>query len=123
MKTLRQYDAGVTLRLPVRDQDDAVVDLTGSETATVLLEAPSGHRKAFAATIDAGLDLVQYITTASDFDEFGVWKLQAKVLGPSYDVRSHVVLLEVQSNIDAPRLVLRPTPAAVNLYGPPVTRA
>ncbi len=115
MKALRQYDAGVVLKIPLRDQDDEIIDLDGTETAWFLLEAPSGHRKRFAATVDETTETIEYTTETLTFDEWGTWRLQAEVIGTGYHVRTAVLLLEVQSNLDAPRLVLRPDPAMLVL--------
>lgn len=106
----------------VRDQDDRQLDLDGTEEAWLLAEAPSGHRKRFVASVDAATDTVVYVTQENDFDEWGSradpWRLQVELVGASYHVRGRVELLEVQPNLDTPRIILRPDPAVVYLHAP-----
>lgn len=82
-----QHHVGETpiLRFTVRDQDDAVVDVSsasGAGTKLVLMRKPDGTILSKTATFTTtGTDgKVQYQVLTSDFDAQGEWEVQAKVI-------------------------------------------
>lgn len=89
MTEIRLGDIGVSLRITVKDQDDAVVDLS-SATVSFLVEKPGGSIATFTASnVTDGTDgLVEYITESGDIDEVGIWTLQVKVVIGSTTYRS-----------------------------------
>lgn len=127
MQKIRQYDVGVVFALPVRDQDDQIVDLDGSETGTLYLESPSGRRKTRAATIDPATDSLVYISQALDFDEWAPasrpWRIQGRVqsISPAFDISTTVLLLEVEPVLRAPILVIDAIPAKCQVFVPEPT--
>jgi hypothetical protein len=118
VRWLQQYDTGVPIAVLVEDAGGATIDLSGSATGFLLLEAPSGRRKRFAGTVDATAKTVTYVTQPLDLDEWGDWRLQAEVIASSFHVRTAVTPLQVRSNLDSPQLVLRPDPCILVLGAP-----
>jgi len=108
VRSCQQFDAGLEVGLLVLDQDGQPEDLSDVASAVVLLESPTGRRKQRDAIVDVPGSRVLYRSQALDLDEWGEWRLQARLLGPDYDVRTRVQLLLVHPNADAPELVVRP---------------
>jgi hypothetical protein len=56
---------------------DVGVDVSGAVSAKMIFSSPSGD--VFSRTASTSGNAVQYTTTSLDFDESGVWTLQAFV--------------------------------------------
>jgi hypothetical protein len=118
VRGLQQYDVGAVVRVYVQDAGGATVTLDGTETATLLLELPSGRRKQFDATVDVDAQAVVYVTAPGDLDEWGDYRVQAYVASSDYDVRSAKAIMPVRSNLDAPRWFVQLEPAEMFLFAP-----
>jgi hypothetical protein len=106
MRSLQQYDRGVVISIPVRDDDGTALTLDGTETAFLHLESPTGRRKRLDAITDVAAQAVRAVTAEMDLDEWGDWRVQSEVQTTNYCVRGSPTLLRVGSNLDLPRLVI-----------------
>ena len=74
MVCIRKNDSGTAFRISITEAG-APVDVSAATIPTVLLRSPWGSYSSHTATINSGA--IQYITTGSDFDCPGVWRIEA----------------------------------------------
>lgn len=102
---LRLGDVGTLIEVIVLDKD-GVVDLSFSPTKEFYFGRPgSGFFVRPAQFVTDGTDgRLVYALAAGDLDEVGVWRLQARVVLPTFpgDFRTEIGEFCVEPNIDTP---------------------
>ena len=82
MSVLRKGDVGVIFRNTVKDQDDAVVDISSATTNQIKITKPDGT--VFVATAvftDDGEDgQHQFVTTSEVLTQVGVYKITSYII-------------------------------------------
>jgi hypothetical protein len=80
-KYIQAGAVGMAITLTVRDQDEAIVDLTTATTAQIILRPPQGFALTKTATVvsPATDGKVRYVTEAGVLGAPGKWKAQAFV--------------------------------------------
>ena len=81
LDVLRYGDVGNIIELTIKDEDEAVVDVSTATIKRITFRKPNGARIVRTATFtNTGSDgKVQYITVAGDVDAIGTWEAQAYV--------------------------------------------
>jgi hypothetical protein len=94
-------DVGTVFRLEVRDQDDAIVDVSGATTMNITFKKPSGTTavKTAVHATDGTDGLIQYITVSGDIDEAGVWQYQGFIDLPAWEGHTLPVAFPVRRNL------------------------
>ncbi len=97
-KIARIRDSGVPLIVEVTE-DGVAVDISAATTTEILLRRPRGGTKREAATFTTdGTDgKVEFTTDATTLDTVGIWEVQARIVTPSFDIRTEADTLEVQA--------------------------
>lgn len=94
---IHKNDIGTTFKLTVKDEDDAVVDVSSASTKDILIEKPDASvlTKTSSFTTDGTDGIIEYSTISGDIDAIGKYKIQGKVIlsGSTYytDVKTFVV--------------------------------
>lgn len=92
---------GLTIRVTVKDQDQAPVDLTATTVRKIYLRRPNGRVSTFdASLVGPGTNgVMAYVTVAGDLDIHGDWTIQARVTtGTTLDYFSEVQPFRVAEN-------------------------
>jgi hypothetical protein len=81
-KYIQAGAVGMAITLTVRDQDEAIVDLTTATTTQILLKPPQGFAITKTATVvsPSTSGQVRYVTEAGVLGVPGRWKAQAFVV-------------------------------------------
>ncbi len=101
-------DVGTILRITVKDENDAVVDISaavGAGAKQLYFEKPETNSTVIKdAEFDSdGTDgKLKYTVVVDDLDEQGTWKIQAKIDLGGGSWRSDVGTFEVYKNIEEP---------------------
>lgn len=93
-------DSGVQFKITISD-GSATKDISYAETKQFIFRKPSGTTLTKTAIFDTnGTDgVLKYTTVATDLDEVGIWKLQARVAATGNDKRSDVTTFKVVENM------------------------
>lgn len=73
---------------------DCEEDISSATSLQILAKKPSGAIVTWNATLE-GISVLKYITQAGDLDQAGTWKLQAKVVMPSWSGRGETLEVRV----------------------------
>ena len=89
------------LRATVKDQDGAVVDVSGATTLEIKLKKPSGttNTRSAVLTTDGTDGRIQYQVAAGEFDEIGEWQRQARVVVATRPYSSDIERFPVERNL------------------------
>ena len=95
-------DVGTSVRLTIRDQDNAVVDLSSTSARTIFLVKPNGQVLTKTAVLVGGGTggIMEYVSISGDFDLPGHWKAQGKVVNASGTWNSSVISIPVLPNVN-----------------------
>lgn len=90
---------GVNIQLTIRDENDAIKDISTATTKEIILEKPNGSTvtKTASFVTNGGDGKIHYVTLANDLDQASLWKVQAHIVTPLYDLRStlgHMIVLK-----------------------------
>lgn len=98
---IRVGDIGTVFILTVKDQDDAVVDISGASTKQIIFREPDDTAvvKTAAFTTDGTDGKMQYTTVADDLDQVGEWQHQGKVVIGSGTWKTDIEKFKVYSNL------------------------
>lgn len=93
-------DVGIAIG-GILKRNGTVVDLSTATTLNIRVEKPSGATATWGAstTTDGTDGAWRYVTSASDLDESGTWKIQLAVITASSDYKSRVGTFEVFANL------------------------
>lgn len=74
-------DVGTILELTIKDQDNAIVNISGATILKIKLRKPSGSLLDKTAVLSTnGTDgKLRYTTIAGDLDQSGEWRMQAYI--------------------------------------------
>ena len=77
----RVGDYGITITATIVDQADAVVDVSGASSKSILLTDPAGNTSSHTAsfTTDGTDGKIYYVLASGDLDEAGTWKYAGEV--------------------------------------------
>lgn len=96
-------DIGTALRCTVRDENNAVVDLSTATVLQIKLLKPDREEVIHTGALytDGTDGILQYVTTsADDLDQVGIWKLQGIVTFSASDThKSNIKSFLVEPNI------------------------
>lgn len=99
--TVHVGDVGTPIRLTIKDEKGAVVDVSAATTKEITIESPHGeaavHPAAF--TTDGTDGKIEYVTVAGDIHEAGTWSRQGYVVLPSGEWRTAVLPFDVEDNL------------------------
>jgi len=75
-------DIGTSFEVTLLDENNVAVDVSSAITKELIFMSPLTKRMdKTAAFVSTGVDgKIKYVTVASDLDEPGPWKLQAKIV-------------------------------------------
>ncbi len=99
---IHQDNIGTVFRFAIRNQDDAVVDLSSASLLEIRFRKPDRTTilvKTATLVTDGTDGLIQYVTIAGDLDTSGPWTRQARVTIPAGDFWSEVIAFQVEDNI------------------------
>lgn len=99
---LQENDEGTRITLVVRDDDLAIVDISGATTLTFKFHNPSGTLTEKTGTLsDDGTDgKMYYDTDAAFITPDGNWKLQGYVVTPGGKWHTEIFDFLVNSNLE-----------------------
>lgn len=96
-------DIGTILRLTIRDQDKAAIDVSGATTKQIILRKTdqSTTLTKTASNFSDGTDgIIQYTTVSGDLTPAGPWKIQGRiVLSGGADFRTEIKDFDVIGNL------------------------
>lgn len=94
-------DIGTVFQATVKDQDSAVVDISGATTKQIIFELPDGTNleKDASLTTDGTDGKMEYATILGDLSEAGLWKSQGYVVLATGEWRSDIQRFEVMPNL------------------------
>ena len=77
---------GLSIVMPITDQDGDVVDISAATVKTISLKKPDATITNYAAEFytDGTDGLLKYETVQGDLDTKGIWEAQASVTHPLY---------------------------------------
>jgi len=86
---VHQNDFGTIFRITISDGDDSV-DISSATTKQITFRKPDGTVVTqTAAWYTDGTDgILQYTTVDGDLDTVGFWKIQARIIMPTWNGRS-----------------------------------
>jgi hypothetical protein len=98
---IHKNDIGTTFRITIKDEDDAVVDLSSATTKEILFLKPSGSllRKTASLYTDGTDGKIQYTTVSGDLDTIGKWRLQSYIVTGGNYWHSDLYKFHVYENI------------------------
>lgn len=73
-------DTGTTIKITVMDESGKVVTLDGIAQVALYLRSPSGVVGLLEPEVDEQNNHLLYTTNGSEFNEPGIWTLQARVV-------------------------------------------
>jgi hypothetical protein len=90
MSTPHVNDFGTTFQITLTDADGVAVDVSSATTKQILFEKPDGTALTkIAAFLTDGTDgIIQWIATAGVLVDFGLWKIQGRVLAAGFQYSS-----------------------------------
>lgn len=82
MQEIRLGDVGTAIRGTIRDEDDAIVNISSATTKLFYLRKPSGTivSKTAVFTTDGTDGKMQYVLQSGDIDTVGRWEVEAYVV-------------------------------------------
>ena len=98
---IRENDIGTALRGTIKNQDDAVVDISTATVRYIILHTPNGDKltKTAALVTDGTDGKLQYITTSGVLTPIGWWKLQGYVKIGTSEYYSDIHRFQVHGNL------------------------
>lgn len=88
---IHMFDVGTTIQVTIVE-DGVAVDISSATTQEIILKSPKGIIKTKPSSfLTNGSDgIIKYLSIITDFDEEGVWRIQAHVvlLAPTGDWKS-----------------------------------
>lgn len=94
-------DLGTKFIVTVKD-GDSVIDVSGATTKNIIFKKPSGTKVTAAASFetDGTNGVISYITTGTELDEAGTYKIQAHVvLSAGNEFHSDISTFKVYRNL------------------------
>lgn len=80
-------DVGTIFKIKIVDDDSVAIDISDATTKQIIFLKP-GRRASVTQTATFTTDgtdgYIEYQTVADDLDKAGLWKIQGKVIGPTY---------------------------------------
>lgn len=97
MTEARKNDVGVVIELTIKDQDNAVIDLSSASTLQIKLTKPKGTvlTKTASLSTDGTDGKMRYATVSDDLNEVGVWEAQAYIVIGSSQYHSTILKFHV----------------------------
>jgi hypothetical protein len=91
---------GAEIILTVRDQANAILDISTATTKEIIFRKPDGTTVTKTAVfVSNGTDgKVKYTTVSNDLDQVSVWKMQARIVTPTMDARTTLATMAVLKN-------------------------
>lgn len=98
---IHQNDVGTIFLVTIKDENDAVVDVSTAITKNLIFKKPDGTIETRAASfVTDGTDgQIKYITVSGDLDTHGAWSLQAFVDFGSTEWYSDISKFKVYPNL------------------------
>jgi len=93
-------DVSTNLQVTIKESGTAI-DISAATQTSLLLTKPSGTLVQWTAAFvtDGSNGQIDYDTSSGDFDEVGLWRLQAYVVSPTWTGYSDVQIVQVHANI------------------------
>lgn len=84
---------------------DTKSDLSEATTLQLKVRKPSGSKVTWTGTLGSMNELgeyttIRYVVQDGDWDEVGIWKLQAKVVTPSWSGRGNTVTFKLEADFE-----------------------
>jgi len=101
---IRVGDIGTTFILTIKDQDDAVVNVSSSSVRKITFNKPDGTAVSKGAdfTTDGSDGKIQYTTILSDLNLAGEWQMQGRVIVGTNTWRTDIQKFSVFENLTEP---------------------
>ena len=98
---IRKSDIGTVFRGTIKDQDNAVVDVSGATTKTIILLKPDGTSISKAASFytDGTDGILKYTTVDGDISMCGKWRIQWYVVIATGEWRTNTITFKVYDNL------------------------
>ena len=79
---IHKGDIGTVFQLTIKDQDDAVVNLSTATTKKILIKSSNNSisEKTGEFLSDGSDGIIKYTTIENDISKIGIWSIQAKVI-------------------------------------------
>lgn len=94
-------DVGTAFTITVKDEDDAVVDISSASTLQIIFKKPDGSTLVKTATLSGdGTDgKMEYTTVSGDLDDDGTWEIQGFVDLGSTSFYTNISTFKVYRNL------------------------
>jgi hypothetical protein len=98
---IHKNDVGTVFNVTIKDQSNAIVDISAATTKQIIFTDPEGTDVAKTATFNTdGTDgKINYVILVDDLDLVGLWKMQAKVITPAGTWHSNITEFNVLDNL------------------------
>lgn len=93
-------DIGTSFRATIKE-DDVAVPINDATTKEFVFQPPDGISITKTASFytDGSDGIIQYLTVDGDMNVSGLWKLQARIVTPTWNGRSDMVEFKVFDNL------------------------
>ena len=78
---------------------DVGLDISAATITQIYYRKPGGDGGSWTAVIESGNTSISYTSLSGDFDEVGVWKLQAHVVTPSWTQNGEIANVNVRPSL------------------------
>src|SRR5687767_13585106 len=94
-------DFGTIFQFEIKDEDDAVVDVSTATTREIVFKKLTGDiLSKTASLVNAGTDgLVKYVIASGDIDTVGQWRVQGRVILSGKQFSSDIHTFKVFENL------------------------
>lgn len=102
MSEIHQGDIGTVFKVRIiNDITGDAVDVSSATEKTITFRKPdkTAVEKTATFSTDGSDGYIQYSTIAGDLDQIGLWKLQARVVSPTFTNNSETDSFEVKKNL------------------------
>jgi len=80
-------EVGRNIDITCADDSGTAEDISSSTSVSVLAKSPGGTVTSIAGTMPGGTGVIRITTTSTTFVTPGVWSLQPRAVGATFDLR------------------------------------
>lgn len=98
---IHKDDIGTVFRLLIKDQDDAIQDISAATTKDIIFTKPTGEKltKAGSFTTNGTDGYIQYVSVSGDLDTVAMWNLQAHIIQSGTSFKTDIYSFKVFPNL------------------------
>ena len=99
---IHKNDIGTVFQLTIKDQDNAIVDLSSATTKQILIKSPnkSVAIKTGSFLTDGTDGIITYTIVENDLNVIGIWSIQAKTIFVTGTWYSDIQEFKVHGNVN-----------------------